>query len=53
MKLSLFALAAAVVGQASAFAPAAKSASSKVVANAALDDLKSLAEKSNPVLKVS
>jgi len=50
MKLSLFALVASIAG-ASAFAPASKAASSKVVAKAALDDLKVIAEKSNPVLK--
>lgn len=48
MKLSLLSL---VIGSAAAFAPA-PSARTSVATNAALDDLKSIAEKSNPVLKV-
>jgi len=52
MKLSLIALASALVGQASAFVPASTPASSKVVSKAAaLDELKTIAEKSNPLLK--
>jgi len=52
MKLSLFALTSALVGQASAFVPASTSASSKVVSKAAaIDELKTIAEKSNPLLK--
>ena len=47
MKLSLLAL----IGSAAAFAPAPSTRTS-VAVNAGLDDLKSIAEKSNPVLKV-
>jgi len=51
MKLSLI-LSTALFGQVSAFAPTSTSARGNVVANAAaLDDLKEIAEKSNPVLK--
>jgi hypothetical protein len=46
MKLSLLAL----IGSAAAFAPAPSTRTS-VAVNAGLDDLKSIAEKSNPVLK--
>ena len=48
MKLSLL---ATVIGSAAAFAPAPSARTSTAV-NAGLDDLKSIAEKSNPVLKV-
>ena len=48
MKPSLFSL---LIGSAAAFAPA-PSARTSVATNAAIDDLKSIAEKSNPVLKV-
>jgi len=52
MKLSLFALATAFAGQASAFVPASSSAASKTAVKAsAMDDLKVIAEKSNPLLK--
>jgi len=47
MKLSLISL---LIGSAAAFAPA-PSARASVAANAAIDDLKIIAEKSNPVLK--
>ena len=47
MKLTLLAL----IGSAAAFAPAPSTRTS-VAVNAGLDDLKSIAEKSNPVLKV-
>lgn len=54
MKLTPLALVAALVGQASAFVPVSTSAASKVIAkSAAMDDLKTIAEKSNPLLKVS
>lgn len=49
MKLALVSL---LAGSAAAFAPA-PTARTSVAQNAALDDLKSIAEKSNPVLKVS
>ena len=49
MKLALISI---LAGSAAAFAPA-PTARTSVAQNAALDDLKSLAEKSNPVLKVS
>jgi hypothetical protein len=48
MKLSLIAL---LIGSAAAFAPA-PSARTSVAVNAGIDDLKSIAEKANPVLKV-
>lgn len=48
MKLSLLSL---LIGSAAAFAPA-PSARTSVATKAAIDDLKSIAEKSNPVLKV-
>jgi len=52
MKLTPLALVAALVGQASAFVPVSTSAASKVIAkSAAMDDLKTIAEKSNPLLK--
>jgi len=47
MKLSILSL---LIGSAAAFAPA-PSARTSVATNAAIDDLKSIAEKSNPVLK--
>jgi len=54
MKVSLFTL-SALFGSAAAFAPASKSARGNVAVNAepsaALDELKVIAEKSNPVLK--
>ena len=49
MKLALISL---LAGSAAAFAPA-PAARTSVAQNAAIDDLKSIAEKSNPVLKVS
>ncbi len=49
MKLALISI---LAGSAAAFAPA-PAARTSVAQNAALDDLKSIAEKSNPVLKVS
>ena len=49
MKLALISL---LAGSAAAFAPA-PTARTSVACNAGLDDLKSIAEKSNPVLKVS
>ena len=49
MKLALISV---LAGSAAAFAPA-PAARTSVAQNAALDDLKSIAEKSNPVLKVS
>jgi len=49
MKLALISI---LAGSAAAFAPA-PTARASVAQNAALDDLKSIAEKSNPVLKVS
>jgi hypothetical protein len=49
MKLALISM---LAGSAAAFAPA-PTARTSVAQNAALDDLKSIAEKSNPVLKVS
>jgi hypothetical protein len=50
MKLSLLSL---LIGSAAAFAPASPSSSARtsVAVNAGIDDLKSIAEKSNPVLK--
>lgn len=48
MKLAVL---AAVAGSAAAFAPAAAPARASVATHAALDDLKEVAEKSNPVLK--
>jgi len=52
MKLSVCALAAALVGQVSAFIPASQSNAPKTAVNsAAMDELKTIAEKSNPVLK--
>lgn len=48
MKLAVL---AAVAGSAAAFAPAGSPARASVATQAALDDLKDIAEKSNPVLK--
>lgn len=49
MKLSLLSL---LFGSAAAFVPAVPSVRTSVAVNAGIDDLKSIAEKSNPVLKV-
>jgi len=49
MKLSILTL---LFGSATAFAPSTTKSGSAVVAKAAMDDLKSVAAKSNPVLKV-
>jgi hypothetical protein len=49
MKLPL--LSSLLIGSAAAFAPA-PSARTSVALNAGIDDLKSIAEKANPVLKV-
>mmetsp|Transcript_15350 Transcript_15350/g.18678 ORF Transcript_15350/g.18678 Transcript_15350/m.18678 type:complete len:243 (-) Transcript_15350:222-950(-) len=48
MKLSILSL---LIGSAAAFAPATTKSGSAVVAKAAMDDLVTVAEKSNPVLK--
>lgn len=48
MKLSLLSL---LIGSAAAFAPSSPEARTSVSTKAAIDDLKSIAEKSNPVLK--
>jgi len=50
MKVSLFTL-STLFGSAAAFVPASTPARANVAVNAALDDLKIIAEKSNPVLK--
>ena len=50
MKLAGLAL---LAGSAAAFAPNAGPVRASVAVHAAVDDLKALAEKSNPVLKVS
>jgi hypothetical protein len=50
MKISLFTL-SALFGSAAAFVPASTPQRGSVAVNAAIDDLKVIAEKSNPVLK--
>ncbi|KAL3802758.1 hypothetical protein ACHAW5_008862 [Stephanodiscus triporus] len=50
MKLPL--LSSLLIGSAAAFAPA-PSARTSVAVNAGIDDLKSIAEKANPVLKIA
>lgn len=50
MKLSLI-VSTALFGQAAAFAPNSAPARTSVATNAAIDDLKGIAEKSNPLLK--
>ena len=47
------AILATLVASAAAFAPAKDASRTSVATKAAMDDLKSIAEKSNPVLKVS
>lgn len=42
----------ALVGSATAFAPSKSTARTSVAVNGAMEDLKTIAEKSNPVLKV-
>jgi len=44
---------ASLIASAAAFAPAKDAGRTSVALNGAMDDLKSIAEKSNPVLKVS
>lgn len=47
------AILATLVASAAAFAPTKDASRTSVATKAAMDDLKSIAEKSNPVLKVS
>ena len=47
------AILATLVASAAAFAPAKDASRTSVATKAAMDDLKAVAEKSNPVLKVS